>query len=73
MRVERLNNLVIDGAILGAVSFSIWLEILSGPLALETSRSRRNCFTSSTVQYISGGGGISSNKKGSASEGGGTG
>ena len=52
-RIEQLKRLVIDGAMLEAVSFSILAETLSGPLALETSRLFREFCTSSTVQYIS--------------------
>ena len=51
--MERLNSLVTDGAILAAVYFNMWGEILSGPQALDTSRPLSSCSTSDTVQHIS--------------------
>ncbi len=51
-RMERLNSLVIDGAMQDAVCFNIWAEILSGPQALETSRPCSKCSTSDSVQCI---------------------
>ena len=35
--MERLKSLVIEGVMLYVVAFSIWPEILSGPLDLDTS------------------------------------
>ena len=53
IRMERLNSLVTDGAILAAVYFNIWGEVLSGPQALDTSRPLSSCSNSETVQHIS--------------------
>ena len=50
-----LNNRVTDGAIEEAVALSMQAEILSGPLALDTSRLLRSWRTSSSEHKISSG------------------
>jgi hypothetical protein len=51
--MDRLNSLVRDGAMLGAVFFSILVDIPSGPLALETSRTAIISHTSDSEQSTS--------------------
>ena len=52
---DRLNSLVIDGAILEATAFLILAEIPSGPLDLVASSLFINHCTSSTVHRKSSG------------------
>jgi len=47
--MAKLNNNVTDGAMLVAVHFSIVAETTSGPIALDLSRVRRKCSTSSVA------------------------
>jgi hypothetical protein len=51
--MDKLNSLVRDGAMLGAVLFSILVDIPSGPLALETSRAASISHTSDSEQSTS--------------------
>ena len=46
VEIDRLNSLVREGAILGAVHFNILADNPSGPLAFVVSRAAKKSYTS---------------------------
>ena len=54
-RMDKLNKCIMAGAILAAVDFNIFAEMLSCPDALVVSRDNRRCKTFSSVHRYSSG------------------
>ena len=55
VEIDRLNSLVREGVLLGAVHFNILADNPSGPLAFVVSRAAKKSYTSSSEQRNSSG------------------